>query len=136
MDRANDYLFQLNYYGRSEDSGIFSQQYIIAEGGFKSVLPTRFADQYMLAFNSSIGLWRWVEIYNDVAFLKNRNNPLYFAYNNGIRFNFIHNIFEIYFPLYSNNGWEISQRAYAEKIRFTLTGNINAIYNFFRRGFL
>ena len=136
LDRANDYLFQLNYFGRSEDSGIFSQQYIIAEGGFKSVLPTRFANQYMLAFNSSFGLWRWVEFYNDVAFLKNKNSPIYFGYNNGIRFNFVHNIFEIYFPLFSNNGWEVSQEAYPEKIRFTLTTDISAIYNFFRRGFL
>jgi hypothetical protein len=136
LDRANDYLFQLNYFGRSEDSGIFSQQYIIAEGGFKSVLPTRFANQFMLSFNSSIGLWRWVEFYNDVAFLKNRDNPIYFGYNNGIRLNFIHNILEVYFPLYSNNGWEISQEAYPQKIRFTLTGNISSIYNFFRRGFL
>lgn len=136
LDRANDYLFQLNYYGRSEESGIFSQQYIIAEGGFKSVLPTRFADQYMMSLNSSIGLWRWVEFYNDVAFLKNKGNPVYFAYNNGIRFNFVHNIFEIYFPLYSNNGWEVGQQAYAEKIRFTFNGNLRAIFNFFRRGFL
>lgn len=136
LDRANDYLFQLNYFGRSEDSGIFSQQYIIAEGGFKSVLPTRFANQYMLAFNSSFGLWRWVEFYNDVAFLKSKNDPIYFGYNNGIRFNFVHNILEVYFPLYSNNGWEVSQQAYAEKIRFTLTADIGAIYNFFRRGFL
>jgi hypothetical protein len=136
LDRANDYLFQLNYFGRSEDSGIFSQQYIIAEGGFKSVLPTRFANQYMVSLNSSFGLWRWVEFYNDVAFLKNKNIPVYFAYNNGIRLNFIHNIFEIYFPLYSNNGWEVSQNAYAEKIRFTFTGNLRSVYNFFRRGFL
>ena len=136
LDRANDYLFQLNYFGRSEDSGIFSQQYIIAEGGFKSVLPTRFANQYMVSLNSSFGLWRWVELYNDVAFLKNKNNPIYFAYNNGIRLNFIHNIFEIYFPLYSNNGWEIGQGAYHEKIRFTFTGNLRAVYDFFRRGFL
>ena len=136
LDRANDYLFQLNYFGRSEDSGIYSQQYIIAEGGFKSKLPTRFADQYMVSLNSSFGLWRWVEFYNDVAFLKNKNNPIYFAYNNGIRFNFVHNIFEIYFPLYSNNGWEIGQNAYHEKIRFTFTGNLSSIYNFIRRGFL
>ncbi len=136
LDRANDYLFQLNYFGRSEESGIFSQQYIIAEGGFKSVLPTRFADQYMVSLNSSFGLWRWVEFYNDVAFLKNKNIPVYFAYNNGIRFNFVHNIFEIYFPLYSNNGWEVGQEAYAEKIRFTFTGNLRSIFNFFRRGFL
>ncbi|WP_439132601.1 aminopeptidase [Polaribacter sp.] len=136
LDRANDYLFQLNYFGRSEDTGIFSQQYIIAEGGFKSVLPTRFANQYMVSLNSSFGLWRWVEFYNDVAFLKNKNNPIYFAYNNGIRLNFVHNIFEIYFPLYSNNGWEVGQQAYAEKIRFTFTGNLRSIFNFVRRGFL
>ena len=135
LDRANDYLFELNYYGRSEDSGIFSQQYIITEGGFKSVLPTRFANQYMLSLNSSIGLWRWMEFYNDIAFLKNKNERLFFGYENGIRFNFVHNIFEVYFPLYSNNGWEVSQKGYPQKIRFTFTGNIDKIYNFLRRGF-
>ena len=136
LDRANDYLFELNYYGRSESTGFFSQQYIISEGGFKSALPTRFANQWMLSFNSSIGLWRWIEFYNDVAFLKNRNQYIYFAYNNGIRFNFIHRILELYFPLYSNNGWEVGQPNYSQKIRFTLTGNLNAIINFVRRGFL
>ncbi|WP_438988822.1 aminopeptidase [Polaribacter sp.] len=135
LDRANDYLFELNYYGRSEDSGIFSQQYIITEGGFKTVLPTRFANQYMLSLNSSIGLWRWVEYYNDVAFLKSKQKPVFFGYENGIRLNFIHNIFEIYFPLYSNNGWEISQQSYSQKIRFTFTGEISRVFNFFRRGF-
>ncbi|WP_159950815.1 gluzincin family metallopeptidase [Polaribacter septentrionalilitoris] len=136
LDRANDYLFQLNYLGRSESSGFFSQQFIIAEGGFKSVLPTRFANQYMISTNSSIGLWRWLEFYNNVAFLKNRKQPIYFAYENGIRFNFVHEILEVYFPLYSNNGWEITQGAYPQKIRFTLSADFASIYNFFRRGFL
>ncbi|WP_158841546.1 aminopeptidase [Polaribacter sp. L3A8] len=136
LDRSNDYLFQLNYLGRSESSGFFSQQYIITEGGFKSVLPTRFANQFMVSNNSSIGLWRWLEVYNDVAFLKNKNQPLYFAYENGVRFNFVHEIFEIYFPFYSNNGWEISKAAYPQKIRFSLSADIKSIYNFFKRGFL
>ena len=136
LDRANDYLFQLNYFGRSEDSGIFSQQFIIAEGGFKSVLPSRFANQFMTSFNSSFGLWKWVEFYNDVAFLKNRNSPVFFAYNNGIRLNFVHQILEVYFPLYSNNGWEISQGNYQEKIRFTFTADLKAIFSFIRRGVL
>lgn len=136
LDRANDYLFQFNYYGRSESSGIFSQQYIIAEGGFKSILPTRFANQYMVSFNTSFGLWKWLEFYNDVAFLKNKNEPVFFGYNNGLRFNFIHNILEVYFPFYSNNGWELSQKAYPQKIRFTLTADVNSIYNFIKRGFL
>ncbi len=136
LDISNDYLFQLNYLGRSESTGFFRQQFIITEGGFKSVLPTRFANQFMVSNNSSIGLWRWVEFYNSVAFLKNRNAPVYFAYENGIRFNFVHEIFEVYFPMYSNNGWEIAQNAYPEKIRFTLTADIGAVYNFFKRGFL
>ena len=134
LDRANDYLFELNYLGRSEDSGLFSQQYIITEGGFKSVLPTRFANQYMISLNSSVGLWRWIEFYTDVAFLKNKKERIFFGYENGIRFNFVHNIFEIYFPLYSNNGWEVSQQAYPQKIRFIFTGSLNRLYNFFRRG--
>jgi hypothetical protein len=136
LDRPSDYLFEQNYFGRSESSGIFSQQVIINDGGFKSVLPTRFANQYMASFNSSIGLWKWVEYYNDVAFLKNKGENTYFAYENGIRFNFIHNILEIYFPMYSNNGWEITQEAYPSKIRFVLTARPSTIYNFFRRGFL
>lgn len=136
LDRPNDYLFELNYFGRSESTGFFSQQFIITEGGFKSVLPTRFANQFLFSSHSSVGLWKWIEAYNGVAFLKNKGERLYFAYENGVRFNFIHNILEVYFPLYSNNGWEVSQKAYASKIRFTLSADIQSIYNFFRRGFL
>ena len=136
LDRPSDYLFEQAYFGRSESSGFFSQQTIISDGGFKSVLPIRFANQYMFSFNSSIGLWRWIEYYNDVAFLKNKQKDVYFAYENGIRFNFVHNILELYFPMYSNLGWEVTQKAYPSKIRFVLTLRPSAIYNFFRRGFL
>lgn len=38
--------------------------------------------------------------------------------------------------MYSNLGWEITQEAYPSKIRFVLTLEPRAIYNFFRRGFL
>jgi hypothetical protein len=136
LDRPSDYLFEQAYFGRSESSGIFSQQIIINDGGFKSVLPTRFANEFMTSFNSSIGVWKWLEYYTDVAFLKNKGESTYFAYENGMRLNFVHNIFEIYLPMYSNNGWEISQQEYASKIRFVLTLRPTAIYNFFRRGFL
>ena len=136
LDRANDYLYELNYIGRSESSGLLSQQFIMAEGGFKSVLDQRFANDYLVSFNSSIGLWRWLEFYNDIAFLKNNGDSIFFAYENGIRLNFIHNIFEIYFPIYSNNGWEINSEAYSKKTRFVLVVKPKAIYNFFRRGLL
>ncbi len=136
LDRANDYLFELSYIGRSESTGFLSQQFIMAEGGFKSVLDQRFANQFLVSFNSSIGIWRWLEVYNDVAFLKNRGNNVFFSYENGIRFNFIHNILELYLPIYSNNGWEVNDNAYSKNIRFVLVAQPKAIFNFFRRGFL
>ena len=136
LDRANDYLFELNYIGRSESTGFLSQQFIMAEGGFKSVLDQRFANQFLVSFNSSVGIWRWLEIYNDAAFLKNRGNDVFFGYESGIRFNFIHNILELYLPIYSNNGWEVTKNAYSKNVRFVLVAKTRAIFNFFRRGFM
>jgi len=135
LDRPSDYLFQYDYFGRSETSGFFSQQIIINEGGFKSKLPEAYANQWLSTINTSIGLWRWFEVYNDVGFVKNRNKKVYFAHENGIRLNFIQNILEVYFPLHSNLGWEVSQSNYSSKIRFVLVLKPKKIYNFIRRGF-
>jgi hypothetical protein len=135
LDRPTDYLFQYEYLGRSETSGFFSQQIIINEGGFKSKLEVPFANQWLSTFNTSIGLWRWFEVYNDIGFVKNRNQRVYFAHENGIRLNFIQDILEVYFPLHSNLGWEISQEKYSSKIRFVLVINPKRIFNFVKRGF-
>ncbi|PCH76499.1 MAG: aminopeptidase [Flavobacteriaceae bacterium] len=135
LDRPSDYLFQYGYLGRSEISGFFSQQYITTEGGFKSKLNTPFANQWISTFNTSIGLWRWIEIYNDVGFIKNKGSKIYFAHENGIRLNFIHEILEVYFPIHSNLGWEMQAAHYNSKIRFVLTIQPQKIISFFRRGF-
>ncbi|UMB60511.1 aminopeptidase [Lutibacter sp. A80] len=135
LDRPTDYLFQYDYLGRSETSGIFSQQVIINEGGFKSKLPVSFANQWLSTLNTSVGIWRWIEVYNDVGFVKNRNESVYFAHENGIRLNFIQDILEVYFPFYSNLGWEVSAPQYSSKIRFVLVIKPKQIYNFVKRGF-
>jgi hypothetical protein len=135
LDRPTDYLFQYDYFGRSETSGFFSQQIIINEGGFKSKLPVPYADQWLTTLNMSIGLWRWFEVYNDVGFVKNKNEKAFFAHENGIRLNFIQDILEVYFPFHSNLGWEISQPNYSSKIRFVLVIRPKRIYNFIKRGF-
>jgi hypothetical protein len=135
LGNATDYLFEYDYFGRSESTGIFSQQIIINEGGFKSKLPISSANQWLTTVNTSIGIWRWVQIYNDVGLVKNKNHSLYFAHENGFRLNFVNNYFEMYFPVHSNNGWEISQPDYTTKIRFVFTTNFDLLFNFFRRGF-
>ncbi|WP_111708018.1 gluzincin family metallopeptidase [Lutibacter citreus] len=135
LDRPTDYLFQYDYLGRSETSGFFSQQVIINEGGFKSKLPVPFANQWLSTLNTSVGVWRWLEVYNDVGFVKNRNQKAYFAHENGIRLNFVQDILEVYFPLYSNLGWEVTAPQYSSKIRFVLVIKPKKIYNFIKRGF-
>ena len=41
--------------------------------------------------------------------------------------------FEIYFPFYSNLGWEIDQAQYSQKIRFVFTAEPKALLGLFRR---
>ncbi len=135
LDRPTDYLFDFGYLGRSEEAGFFSQQIIIAEGGFKSRFENQFANQWLLTTNASIGLWRWVEFYADAGFVKNRDQNAFFRYDSGIRLNFIHNFLEFYFPLQSSIGFEPGLPNYGSKIRFVLTLSPGKIYNFIKRGF-
>jgi hypothetical protein len=133
LDRPTDYLFDYNYLGRSEDSGIVSQQIIIAEGGFKSKLENPFSNDWMATTNASINIWRWIELYGDMGLLKNKNQSVRFVYDSGIRLNLVTDYFELYFPLYSNNGWEVGQQNYDEKIRFVVTLSPKTLIGLFTR---
>ncbi len=135
LDRPTDYLFDYNYLGRSEDSGLYSQQIIIAEGGFKSFLDERyrFANDWLATMNTSVNLWRWIEAYGDIGFVKNRGLREKFVYDSGIRLNLVTDFFELYFPVYSNNGWEIAQPNYEERIRFIITISPRTLTGLFTR---
>ncbi|CAL2076027.1 aminopeptidase [Tenacibaculum sp. 190524A02b] len=137
LNRSSDYLFEHNLFGRSENSGLFSQQFVISDAGFKSKYDTnKTANQFVTAINTSVSIWRWIEVYNDVAMLKDKNSYPEFFYENGIKLNFLPNLFEFYFPIYTNKGWEFNKTAYPSKIRFVITTNLDRVYNFFRRGLL
>lgn len=133
LDRPTDYLFDLNYLGRSEASGLFSQQIIIAEGGFKSQLETPFANQWMTTANFSTSIWRYIQAYGDAGLVKNKYNSPKFVYDSGIRLNLVEDYFEIYFPVYSNLGWEIAEQNYDERIRFMFTIDPQVLLGLFRR---
>lgn len=133
LDRPTDYLFDLPYLGRSEASGIFSQQIIIAEGGFKSKLDTPFANQWMTTANFSTSIWRYIQAYGDIGLVKNRFNPAKFVYDSGIRLVLVEDYFELFFPIYSNLGWEIAQPNYDQKIRIMFTVDPQVLLGLFRR---
>ncbi len=133
VDRPTDYLFDYGYYGRSENSGLFSQQYIMAEGGFKSKLETPYANQWIGTINASFSIWNWIEAYSDIGFIKNKYKNPKFIYDSGIRLNLVTDYFELYFPVYSNLGWEVSESHYNEKIRFVVTFSPKTLTNLFTR---
>lgn len=133
LDRPTDYLFDYNYLGRSENSGIFSQQLIIAEGGFKSKLEPAFANQWMTTMNFTSSIWRYIQTYGDIGLVQNKNTQVKFVYDAGIRLSLVADYFEIYFPVYSNLGWEIGQPQYDQKIRFIFTMDPQSLLGLFRR---
>ncbi len=133
LDRPTDYLFDFNYLGRSEDSGIFSQQIIIAEGGFKSMLETPFANQWMATTNFSTTIWKYIEGYGDLGVVKSKGSGANFVYDSGIKVDLVTDYFELYFPIYSNLGWEIGQERYDQKIRIKFTLDPGALLGLFRR---
>lgn len=133
LDRPTDYLFDYNYLGRSEDTGLFSQQLIIAEGGFKSKLDNPYANNWMMTTNASINIWRWIEAYGDIGLVKNRGISTQFVYDSGIRLNLVPDYFELYLPVYSNNGWEIADQRYDQKIRFIVTLSPRTLIGLFTR---
>ncbi|MBG6061679.1 hypothetical protein IWX83_001469 [Flavobacterium sp. CG_9.1] len=133
LDRPTDYLFDYNYFGRSESTGLFSQQYIVAEGGFKSKIATPFANRWITSLNASYSIWNWIEAYGDIGLIKNADTKGRFVYDSGIRLNLVTDYFELYFPIYSNNGWELAQDNYNEKIRFIVTFSPKTLINLFNR---
>ena len=135
LDRPTDYLFDYGYLGRSEGSGLYSQQIIIAEGGFKSILGEqyRFSNDWLATANTSVNLWKWIEVYGDLGYVKNKNLPGKFVYDSGVRLNLVTDYFELYLPIYSNNGWEVSQPDYGEKIRFIVTVDVKTLIGLFTR---
>lgn len=133
LDRPNDYMFDYNLLGRSETTGIFSQQYIYAEGGFKSKLNSRFANQWMTTINGTFNIWSWIQVYGDMGVLKNQYSNAKFVYDSGIHFNLVPDYFELFFPVYSSNGFELNSYNYGEKIRFVVTLAPKTLISLFTR---
>ena len=123
LNKPNDYLFKYAYFGRSETEGLFSQQFILNEGGFKSIIPNSSSNQWILSSNFSIGIWKWVEGYLDFGILKNVNQRMKFYNGYGVRLNFIPDYLELYFPVGSSHEYSIVKENYLSKIRFVLSSN-------------
>jgi hypothetical protein len=135
LNRPSDYLFDYNYLGRSESTGFLSQQYIPSEGSFKSFFNQNSSNQWILTFNNKISIYKFINIYGDFGYLKNKYKPINFYYDSGINVNLVPDFLSFYFPIQSSNGFELNNRNYEKQIRFLITLNPTRIFNFLKRGF-
>ena len=133
LDRPNDYMFDYSLLGRSETTGIYSQQYVYAEGGFKSKLDTRFANQWMTTINGTFNIWNWIQIYGDAGMLKNKYSSAEFVYDSGLHLNLVPDYFELFLPVYSSNGFALDDVNYGQQIRFVVTLSPKTLISLFTR---
>lgn len=133
IDRPSDYLFDYALIGRSESTGLFSRQFVNAEGAFKSMFDTRFANQYIFTVNASFNIWNWIELYGDAGTYKNQGFNAKYIYDSGVHLNLVQDYFELFFPVYSSNGFELNDKNYGERIRFIITLSPKTLTSLFTR---
>ncbi len=117
LSRPTDYLFKYRYYGRSETSGIFAQQYVYADGAFKVFYPDGTADKWILTNNVYIGLYKRFNWFVDFGWTASRGRPPRFHYDTGLRVYLVPDYFELYFPVYSDLGPVPFDRSYWSYVR-------------------
>ncbi|WP_228372493.1 gluzincin family metallopeptidase [Chryseobacterium daeguense] len=133
ISRVSDYSFSYNLLGQSATSGILSQQYIQADGGFKSFLPGT-VNKWITSVNVDTSVWKIFHVYADAGVYQNKNQPAKFIWDSGVKVRVIPDFLEIYFPIQSSLGFEPGFKDYAKRIRYTLVLNLSTIINAARRG--
>ncbi len=136
LNRTTDYLFRYGYLGRSDDDGIYSQQFILSEGGFKSRFESPKANDYILATNLGFSLWKWVEVYADFGITKNKDSRARSFYDSGIRINLVPDYLEFYFPIQNSENYVLNDSNYLSNMRFVLTVDITNLKRLFTRRWL
>lgn len=133
ISRVSDYSFSYNLLGQSATGGILSQQYVLADGGFKSFIPGT-VNKWLTSVNVDTSVWKIFHIYADAGVYQNSNQPTKFIWDSGIKARVIPDFLEIYFPVQSSLGFEPAFKDYAKRIRYTLILNLSSIVNAARRG--
>ena len=87
----------------------------------------------MTTLNVSTTIWRWIQAYGDLGWINNKNQGTEVVYDSGIRLSLVEDYFELFFPVYSNLGWEIAQPRYDQKIRFIVTLDLKTLFGLFTR---
>ncbi|WP_231433763.1 MULTISPECIES: aminopeptidase [unclassified Chryseobacterium] len=133
ISRVSDYSFSYNLLGQSATEGLLSQQYVLADGGFKSFIPGS-VNQWITSFNLDTSVWKMIHVYADAGVYKNKNFDPKFIWDSGLKVRVIPDFLEVYLPVQSSLGFEPGFKDYGKRIRYTLILNLGTIINAARRG--
>lgn len=133
VSRVSNYAFSYSLLGQSATEGVLSQQYVAAEGGFKSNVASS-VNGLLTTVGVDAHVWKMFNLYADAGLYKNRKEPVNFIWDSGVKLRLIPDFLEIYFPIQSSLGFEPSLENYGKRIRFTLNLNFGALTAHFRRG--
>lgn len=133
ISRISNYAFSYGLLGQSATDGILAQQFILAEGGFKSDVG-KSANQWIFSTNVDAHVWKWFNLYGDAGVYKSKQQNPQFIWDSGVKLKVIPDFLEIYFPIQSSLGFEPSFKDYGKRIRYTLVFDLGAVTSYFRRG--
>lgn len=133
VSKVSNYAFTYNLLGQSATSGVLSQQYVLAEGGFKSYLNSS-VNKWITSANIDAHIWKMFNVYADAGLYQNKGHNAKFIWDSGVKLKLIPDFLEVYFPMQSSLGFEPSFSDYAKRIRFTLVLNFGALTSHFRKG--
>jgi hypothetical protein len=129
---SQDYLYNDIYFGRSEFTGLWSQQMTNTDGGFKVYSLRGQTTNYLATLNLKSSLpWKLpIKVYADLGTYKNEETDSdVLNYNAGVVVSFIPDNFEVYIPLLVSkqiqNTLDLNNVNFGERIRFVV--NLRAL---------
>ena len=133
LNGPNDYLYDYDLIGRSESSGFSSQQLIRAEGALISTATDPLADRSLIALNSAINIYRFIELYTELAVQKDKGVAPLYSYGSGIRLNLVTDFLEVYLPVHNQSGFETFDSDYFNRVRVVLALRFETLSRLFTR---
>lgn len=133
VSQVSNYAFNYALLGQSARRGVLTQQYILAEGGFKSDFNFT-VNRWIFSTNATWTLWKRIDLYADFGIYRNKGFKPRGIWDSGLKLNIIPDFIELYFPIQSSLGFEPKNGNYFSRIRYMLDLRLSSIINHIRRG--
>ena len=130
LSGTRDYLFDYYFIGRSDTEGLWSRQFFVSDGGFKSSTDV-YGTNFMLTTGVNVPIWTVFGAYGDIGYVDNFNT-VYWDY--GLRISLLTDFLEFYLPLQSSQRDFIYESDYLSNARMVLNVEIDQIIDRVRRG--